>query len=443
MKKLLVLFLSLMMVGILVGCDGDETSTEGGSNAVQNNEFEETATLQGTVFDATTGARLQNGSDTTLAITLIKDGNYISPAVLRNGTDETSFAGDFTFANVPVTLEGDATYMVVATLDGYQQFNGYVTLTVTSNAAIAGAAPAVPGPGGINNTFDTDFSFIGNVYMYPIGSTANDLEIYVEYNNERVVGATVQLQLLIGSNVPVAQTTRVLAAATGTSASLIATTDSNGLATFSGSTLALGGAYIPNVLPTTHETVQLALYDGDATTSIWAPALGPPVVLAFITTGTSIQTYVIPMADAEPNAQAEGLYIIYASNQDQQDVRSNGILDITFNRAIAIVAESVFTATMPACGGGDAALTADGADGSVVVTVVSDNTLRLTPQFTEAVETADINCTITYTGGQITLKADDEANTGVIDILQAGADDVMDLGGAVVDKAVVVAGPQD
>ncbi len=76
MKKVLILLVFLMISVIMVGC-GDETTTNEGN---PNNYFDKTYTLQGTIFDATTGARL--GGD-TLTITLVQGTSYRNPNVLK------------------------------------------------------------------------------------------------------------------------------------------------------------------------------------------------------------------------------------------------------------------------------------------------------------------------------------------------------------------------
>lgn len=415
MKKLLILFGSLMLVGMMVWHCADETTTTS-NNAVPLNYFSDTATLQGTIFEATTGERL--GGD-SLKVTLVQGISYRSPSILK--TDETdSFVGDYAFTDVPVTVNNVATYRITATRDNYQQFETYVSLVTPV------AAP-----------LDTEYNYVANIYMFQLGQTASDITIYVEYDNERVEGATVLLQQQIANNLVTTPTTpaaTLFAANTGTTGtlgSISGTTDADGKVTFAGSNLVLGGAYTPQVLPLTYEGVQLALTAG---AQIIVGATASP------------STQVIAMADEEPGVQTDGLYIVYASNQDPQDVRSSGVLEVVFNRAIELVSEDAFRAVLAN------ATTADLDDAvagdEVTVTVSTDGlTLTLTPNWTTLpvlydgtnAATADIGLTITYTGGAITLEDDDEANA--IAIL-TGADGALTIAGNNVGQVVSITGPQ-
>lgn len=414
MKKLLIL---LMVVGMMVWSCADETTTSTENAAVPLNYFSDTATLQGTIFEATTGERL--GGD-SLKVTLVQGISYRSPSILK--TDETdSFVGDYAFTDVPVTVNNVATYRITATRDNYQQFETYVSLVTPV------AAP-----------LDTEYNFVGNIYMFSLDAQASDITIYVEYDNERVEGATVLLQQQIANNAVTTPTTpaaTTLFAAntgnTGTLGSLSGTTDSDGMVTFEGTNLVLGGAYTPVVLPLTYEGVQLALTAGN---QIIVGATASP------------STQLIAMNDEEPGTQGDGLYIVYASNQDPQDVRSSGVLEIVFNRPIALVSEDAFRAVL--ANATTAVLDAATAGDEVTVTVSTDGlTLTLTPNWTTSpvpydgtnAATADINLDITYAGGQITLEDDDLDNA--IAIL-TGADGVLTLGGASVSQTVHITGPQ-
>lgn len=413
MKKFLIL---LMLVGMMVWHCADETTTSTDNAAVPLNYFSDTGTLQGTVFGATTGERL--GGD-SLSVTLVQGTQYRSPSVLK--TDETDpFVGDYAFTDVPVTMNNPATYRITATRDNYQQFETYISFVTGAQA-----------------TVDTEYNYVGNIYMFAVGETASDITIYVEYDNERVEGATVLLQQQIANNLVTTPTTpaaTLFAANTGTTGtlgSLTGTTDSDGKVTFAGSALVLGGAYTPQVLPLTYEGVQLALTAG---TQIIVGAAGSP------------STQLIAMNDEEPGVQTDGLYIVYASNQDPQDVRSSGVLEIVFNRPIALVSEDAFRAVL--ANATTAVLNAATAGDEVTVTVSTDGlTLTLTPNWTTLpvlydgtnAASADIGLTITYTGGAITLKDDDTANA--IAIL-TGADGVLTIAGNNVGRVVNITGPQ-
>jgi hypothetical protein len=410
MKKLLVCILSLMMIGLFIGCDDTETVSSS-DNSTTNNEFNKTLTLQGTIYDATNGARLTGSS---LSVTMTRGATNYSPSLLRNGTSETTFAGDYAFTGIPITLNGEVQYRIIATMDGYQTFEGFITPTTN----------AKPTAGADNNTIDTVYNMVGNVYLFPLGETAEGINIYVEYNNERVAGATVQLQQVVANNTQTAQTNNALAAAVnGSLPDLITTTDANGLASFAGSSLVLGGRYDVVVLPIAYEGVQLALDTG----------------VTSIDVGTDIATRVVAMEDTALGNQAEdGLYIVSISNHDADDVRASGVLTIVFSRAVELVSEDNVTAAL--ANATTAVLTV--AD-PVAATMSADNlTLTLTPSFSTALVhyngangtagtgTADINTSITYANVVVNLLGDNTDDT--IDVFA----DLVELDGTGVSATV-------
>jgi hypothetical protein len=418
MKKLLVFVLTLMMVGLFMGCDDTETVATS-DNSTVNNEFSQTMTVQGTIYDATNGARLTGSS---LSIIMTRGATNYSPAVLKNGTSETTFAGDYAFTYIPITLNNEVTYRVIITMDGYQTYETYVTATTN----------AKPTRAGDNNTIDTVYNMVGNVFLFPLGETAEDINIYVEYNNERVTGATVQLQQLVANSTATAQTNNAMAAAVnGTLPDLITTTDANGLATFAGSGLVLGGRYDVVVLPMVYEGTQLALDTG----------------VTAIDVGTDIATRVVMMEDTAPGAEDNGLYIVNASNHDGEDLAPTGVLTVVFSKPVGINAERTFTAALT--NATHAVLDTD----TVAATMSADNlTMTLTPQFTTAgyvnpyagpnsngngvlgTGLADINLSITYTGGTVYLLGDntDDAMT----FLTGGPDTIKYLDGTDVSQVV-------
>jgi len=421
MKKIFILLISLLLVGMLVGCD-ETTSTS--NQAVPLQSFEETGTVQGTVFDALTGARI---GDSSLKVTLVRGTTHASANVLKNSSTDTTFLGDFAFDNVPVTIGGVATYRIVAEMTGYQTFEGYINLAI----AVANLGTGV---------IDEVYNFVRNIYMFPVGSYATAQTIYVYYDNEPVSGATVLFELqptnaatttVISGNDPQGIAT-VQPAAVGLNAALSGTTDATGMVTFDATDLVLGGTYTVNVLPITYEGVQLALTAGGANMVV----------------GTSPNVQIVNMLDEILAANNEGLYVVSATPQDPEDILSSGVLTITFNRAIEIVSEQSFTATLN--GETTAALTGgDGDDTAVAATVSTDGlVLTLTPSFATAIVpyststgpsgdgTADIGVSITYacTSG-VTLKGDDQSV--VYTILLAGfADGVQTLAGVDVNTTV-------
>ncbi len=162
----------------------------------------------------------------------------------------------------------------------------------------------------------------------------------------------------------------------------------------------------------------------------------------------SANVQVITMVDELGGINNEGLYVVSATPQDPEDILSSGVLTITFNRAIEIVSEQSFTATL--AGATTAVLTGGPAasNTAVAATVSTDGlVLTLTPSFATAIVpysaatgpsgdgTADIGVSITYacTSG-VTLKGDDQSV--IYTLLVAGVDGVQTLAGADVNPTV-------
>jgi len=375
MKKLFLLLLVFMLLGFGMGCDGD--STTNANSAVPNNQFNKTATIQGTVFDATTGARI---GDSSLKITMVRGAGYFPPAVLYNTTTDATMLGDFVFSGVPVTLGGVATYRVVASMTGYETFEGYCNFSgslVDTNNDDA-------------DTEDTVYNYIGNIYMFPLGQTAPDYTFYVEYDSERVSGATVYMEW----KHPLSdETTNVIQAASGThglNATMVGTTDSAGTVTFASANLVLGGNYKITVLPMVFEGVQLARNE-------WGN----------VTVGVSVVANVISMSDLSPGSDDEGLFVTFASNSDQETLDAGGVLTITFNRAVTLVDET--DCEVGLVNNITAALDlSDPPDTTVTVTGSGTTTLVLTPNLTTAIGEDDDGVYASYTIGVCGITVDDD-----------------------------------
>ena len=412
----------LGITALLSGCSSNSDQ----NNNVSNNVYDRKGTLQGTIFDATTGARI---NDKSLKVTLIQGTDYRSPNVLKKNVSgsDAIFAGDYAFNGIPLSLNNNnITYRLVATVDGYQMWEGYITPNV--NWA------------GINNTYDGTVNMVGNIYMFPMGATANDVTVNVTFNNEPVAGTTVQLQPQIANNVgttsqsgnTAAGTATRLGAATGTAETLSATTDANGVATFSGANLVLGGQYQIMALPITYQGTQLA------------ETAGNTVII-----GTSVKVQSVAMGELVPGAD-NGLYIVNNSNADTNNIQSNGVLTLVFSRPVTLINEPGITATL----GGtvrSAALNAD----SVVGAMSSDGlTLTLTPNFTTApvvfdgtngasaaTPTADIDLTVTYNNVTVVIAdGNDGATANNISNLTTSSGNTLAAGAG---TTVQITGPED
>src|SRR5690606_30078834 len=210
---------------------------------------------------------------------------------------------------------------------------------------------------------DKKAAMIGNVYLFPLGTTAPDMNIEVFYEGERVEGAEVLLQPETGSNVLTTDSSSVISPTLGYQKALSVTTDADGIATLAGTSLVLGGRYKVQVLPTTYKGIQLGL-ENNATT---------------VTVGTSTIRQRVDMAHILP-ANNNGLYVVSASNENFDGINSSGILTIQLNRPVSIVNESLVSASLT--NETTAALDTNSPGSDVTATVSTDGlTITLTPNF--------------------------------------------------------------
>lgn len=403
MKKLFLLLLAMMFIGFVIGCGADGDTTNINSNAaVPNNEFSKTATVQGTLFDATTGERIGDTTTSSLRVVMVRGASYVTPNLL-NTTATSAYMGDFVFTGVPVTINGDATYRMVVTRDNYETFEGYLTLTTSLADQNNDDA----------DTIDTVYNFVRNIYLFPLGETAPDYTLYVEYDHERVVGAEVLIEWKPnityegdgetgGQEGPTANFTNYISPADGLLGSLISrTTDSAGSVTFLGTELVLGGIYKITVLPTTHEGIDLRRE------TVW------------MTVGESDVTGVIELIAAVPGTQGEGLFVTHASNWDSDDALSTGVLTVVFSQAVTLVDEEDCTAAL----GSQVTAVLDASDPVTAVVSGSGYTLTLTPKYTT--NPADENgLYITYSNCKVTAGDDTYQGTDIFGISTPALDDI-------------------
>lgn len=367
-KTLQYLSYPLMAFFLFAGCEEEAAEDTGPLGEVF-----------GTLFDATTGERL---SGTGLELYLIGGGEVIDPDNLD--IEATSlFAGDYVFKDVPIASAlAINTYKMMATNAGYQQFEGYFDFA-------SGAS-------------DFYISLIKNIYLFPTAASAGDIQIYVERANERVSGAEVILQQNIHQNVATAETTLEsyrLVAAPGLMPRLTATTDTDGLARFPGTSLILGGAYTPTVLPTTYEGTRLAL------------ATGTQIIVGQAATSL---VQLITVGDEEPGSNPKALYVVYASNRDRDDITGDGpgagVLTIVFNRRIEIYREWDYDAFLSRMDPTVVRASLDTSDNKVIGATSSDGyTLTLTPIWLVPASRReeDAGLMITYFNILVTLKDED------------------------------------
>lgn len=355
---------ALVSVGIW-GCGTDKETTT--TTAAPLTEFNKTMTLQGKIINATTGAPI-GGAD--LKVYLVQGTANRTPDKLITDTNDP-LVGEYAFSGIPVSLNNSIAYKVVAINTGYQRFEGECLFDYDFATAI-----------------DTTYNWIGNIYLFPVGTPAGDLTIYVKNSvGTAVSGATVLLRQNINTNTATNGTTTVtttlpggtiasttLTATNSLLQSLSGTTDSAGKVTFAGTTLALGANYTPIVLPLTFDGQQLSVKAGTA-----------------VTLGSGNAAQQISMTDLEPTANL--FYVVSASNSISGSIQSTGALALTFNRKIAFDSNGATSFTATATAGTLAATSATAA-------ISTDGyTLTLTPSWTTAPLATDAGATVTFAGG--------------------------------------------
>lgn len=301
---------------LLVACSGSSIQTLGS-----------TYTLQGIVADAVTGARI--GGD--LKMFLVQGPEVRGPSRLITGTSDP-LMGEYAFTGIPVAYaSGNNIWKVVVVKSGYQRFESEVPFVASTVG------------GGSTTVLDQVFSKIGNIYLFPTGLTAPDYSFIATYNGKPVPGATVQLDPISASNGTTFITGGAgdtLPAFNGYVASLGATTDAAGKATFAGNLLALGARYNVQVLPvafkdptTNNTTIQLGLSPAPA-------AAGKPAIIV----GLDNVVQPIALFDLTPASTAVPLYLADASNRAVGSIQSNGALVITFNTPVSLINPNGFAA---------------------------------------------------------------------------------------------------
>ncbi|MDD5773819.1 MAG: hypothetical protein PHX78_10185 [bacterium] len=365
MKRLgLFLFAVLFIAAISSGCDNFKG--EKGDNVVSG-EFNKTGTLQGFIFDAVTGSRL--GGNDLLKMRLYQGSDRRDPDVLVTDTNDRDY-GFYAYNNIPFNLyAGNIIYQLVVTRDGYQDFKGNVTPNALSVNTFADKTDSM--------RVDGKYNMLGNIYLFPTGTTAGSVTVKVTDPFARVVsGATVRLQQNITGSTPIAETGNRLLASAGLMPNVSATTDSAGIATFADSTLVLGGQYTVTVDPLTFQGQQLG------------GAAGASFII-----GTNKVDQTIALANLDPN-----LYVNIASNSVPGTIDSTGVLTLTFNQAVSLTTgfESTFVGTLSGASGA----VFDTAAASNVTAALSNSnlTLTLTPHFSTYATAAGATITYTYPG---------------------------------------------
>lgn len=356
--KLLLLAVSAFLAVLLSACNGNSSNT----SSVSGTSYP--GTLQGQIFDATTGAPI-GGSD--LQLFLVQGVSDRGPDKLHTGATDP-LMGEYAFANIPVQDNGGNNngvqnqFKLVVIKTGYQkfesefQYSGNLTSTTTSS--------------GLN------YNMIGNVYLYPTGTVANPVVISVTDTNSRVVvGATVQLFQGIANNTgPTLSSNRLFPTNGLLPALTTAVTDAAGKATFAATVLALGASYTPVALAITANGQNLA------TTT------GASIIVGSATANQGPQVRQLVMATSTYSALA----IVAKSNQVGAAPLPSGVLNLVFNEPFTVDSNTAWTATVTV--GTGPAVTA------TVTGVVTGSSMVLTPVFTPAIDPLTmVNVNITYT----------------------------------------------
>jgi hypothetical protein len=393
--KLAHFLLPAALATFAIGCGGSD------DNKYTTYTAAVVGTLQGTILDATTGARI-GGDD--LKLTLVQGTSQRGPSKLIKDVKD-ALVGEYAFSGIPVT-EGtianttstspQAVFKLVVSKTGYQPFEAEFAFsgnyTVNSSGVIA----------------DAVYNKIGNIYLFPLGGQAASYTTTVLYNDKPVSGATVELVQFAASNSTTTldiqgaatnfgltdgfQSNRLLASA-GLYPTIIATTDKDGKAVFAGSQLVLGGAYKPVVLPTVADSVQTATTVGSGF-----------VEGADNGTGASSNEQTITLSDAVSGSSQAGLYVASVSNSVAGAVQASGELTIVFNRAVQLNNEA-----SPSTGFGGALNYNTGSatlsvTRPVTATLSSDGlTLVLKPNWTTQPASNDYSLNITYSDSVVTV----------------------------------------
>lgn len=368
MKKIFIMLSLLFIAVMLFGCQGKTDNSTFNQTTLPPQEYNKTFTLQGKIMDAVTGAPIGNDATGTVTMFLIQGDADRGPTKLHTDPNDP-LVGEYSFSGIPADLStapGEAVFKVVVSRQGYQDF----AANINFDAGNPGGFGAFANNGTLN--------MIGNIYLFPIGSAPGDVQITVLSDHlVPVPNATVLLQQDVFNNGAVAITssnngvdTNRLVAAGGLNTSMTATTDANGVATFSGANLVLGGSYIA--------AAQAINFQGDQ--------LATTKTAAFII-GTNSSTRTINMTGITT------FFATSASNQVPGTITPSGALSVTFNEPIAL-STTFFTATLNSV--------VTGTVTSPVVAVLSNNnqTITLTPTFTANPTGAGASISYSYPGGE-------------------------------------------
>ncbi|MEB3298765.1 MAG: hypothetical protein VKO21_04695 [Candidatus Sericytochromatia bacterium] len=303
-----------LVISSVLALSACSTIVSGGNNAPA--VFSAQMTLQGTLMDAQSGKRL-GGDD--LEVHLIQGLNQRRPDRLVTNSQDP-MVGEFAFSGIPLPFNsGNVTYRLVVRKNNYIRFEHNLSPFASR---------------GSSNLVDSTYNFMGDVYLFPLGTFAPTYRFQLIFNGKPVPDATAMLVPKSSGNEPVAlRSSFTFAANTGYLEALTAKSDAEGVVEFQGGALGLGAVYDLKVLPTTFEGVDLLQNDS----------------LTNLLVGKAVTRQVLTLQKAAPG-NSFGLFVTSVSNSVPGQVDGSGRLAITFNRRITLNNGTNFWATTTGTG---------------------------------------------------------------------------------------------
>lgn len=384
------LLLTAMAAG-LAACGGDETektsATSNNTSTIKSQQYHNaTINLQGETRDGVTNAPIDG-----VKITLIQGGSVRSTTT-RN-SEEAGLKGTYFMSGIPATVtygsvSDENTYKIVISKEGYRTYQADMKFSVdgVENKQLQNAV----------------FNKMGVFKLYPNSVVPADIKVRVHFNGKPVKNQSISLR---PATPPVSPGTPGTPESNFGSVSLdkyvahvTATTDDNGVATFSGSSLVAGVKYKAYSVP-------MSYTDGDVTTLLAQSESG--TATAGLQNGTTLGLSLSPA-----NSNDGGLYITKASNDEESAKDENGKLIITFSENIKLVSDR-FDTLASSCLTNEydpdtsdsnttqATLgTVSGTNSNNITLSVADNVLTLTPTFDNAPNASAFNdVKVKYQGG--------------------------------------------
>jgi len=375
LRSLLLMNLSAAVLATsIVSCDG--LMTESADSPYARNMDGLIGCIQGIVVNGLTGARV-NLNDAALlegesGISVMVRGASLRGEVITHGLSSKETAGEYLVCNIPL----DEAYPLAVRLAGYEAVEGEVM--------VASTAPS-RSPNGQADIRKLAPTQVVNIRVYPLGVETSDLKIVVNSNGKAVEGALVDLTPT-GENA--LHQDNFLAPRNVHALPMQVKTNASGVALFEKARLTLGGKYKYRVIPPTGGTEQ-TFAQGE-------------VVVGLLAEAKTRDPYMINVSLQDPRPALAILAISTVSN----DVNAEGMISVTFNRAIEIVPGTIENITAVLANATGAVLKPNNPGNNLVDQanlLVDGNRIVLTPNFLKAPNLdRERALAITYSG--ITVK---------------------------------------